>query len=92
MKVMATWSIRPGAFKEAVKHFLETGGKPQEGVTILGRWHRTDLSGGFVLFESNDPAAMYAGSAAWGPLVEFHGHVVVEDAEAGAALSKLFSA
>ena len=49
------------------------------------------MSGGFVLFESNSPAAMYAGSAEWGPVVEFHGHVVIEDAEAAAALSKLFS-
>ena len=90
MKLMATWSVRPGAQKEAVRRFLNTGAPPQEGVKLLGRWHNTDFSGGFSLFESDNPAALYAGSAEWAELVEIHGQLVVEDAEAGAALAKVF--
>lgn len=90
MKLMATWSVRPGAIKETANRFLTTGAPPQEGVKLLGRWHNTDFSGGFALFETDNPAALYAGSAQWGDLLDLHGHVVIEDAEAGPVLAKFF--
>ena len=57
---------------------------------MLGRWHKTDMSGGFALLESDNPAALYAGAAQWGEVLEFHSHVVIDDAEAGPVLAKTF--
>jgi hypothetical protein len=89
MKVLASWNVRPGAVKEAVGRFLATQGKPAPGVTLLGRWHKADCSGGFSLFETNNPAALYEGAAGWTDVLEVHTHVVIEDAEAGPVLAKL---
>ena len=89
---MVTWSLKPGAIKEAVGRFLATGAAPPQGVTMLGRWHSVDLSCGFTLYESDDAAAMYEGSATWADLIDLKTHVVVEDAEAGVALAKVYGA
>ena len=90
MKVMSTWSVRPGKVSEVVARFLTTGAPGPKGVKLIGRWHKADMSGGFTLVESDDPKALYEGSAEWADLIEIHGSVVVDDAEAGAVLGKLF--
>jgi hypothetical protein len=90
MKVLSSWNARPGTIKEAVGRFLANQGAPAPGVTLLGRWHKTDCSGGFSLFETNNPAALYEGAAAWADVLEVHTHVVIEDAEAGPVLAKIF--
>ena len=65
MKFMTTWSAKPGALREAVKRFLATQAAPPPGVTLLGRWHNTDLSGGFSLIETSDPKASFESAALW---------------------------
>ena len=90
MKVMVTWTVRPGAVKEAVDRFLATGGTPTDGLKMLGRWHKTDSSGGFALYETDSAAALSANSARWVDVLETHDHVVIEDAEAGPILAKAF--
>jgi hypothetical protein len=90
MKLMTMWSVKDGAIHEAVQKFLETGAQPQPGVTLLGRWHRADLSGGYSLYETDDPAALYMGAAIWAELMDLETTVVVEDAVAGPALKKVF--
>ncbi len=89
MKVMSTWSVRPGCRNEAIQRFLSGKGAPPAGVTMLGRWHGTDLSIGFTLYESNNPAALYEAAAMWSDLLELRSHTVIEDAEAGAVLAKV---
>lgn len=91
MKVLSSWAVRPGAHKEAVHRFLATGRLPPEGVTLLSRWHKADASGGFSLYETSDPVALFAAAAAWTELLEIHSHVVVEDADAGPILAKVFA-
>lgn len=90
MKVFASWSLRPGAAKEAAGRFLAGQAAAPEGTTLLGRWHKTDGSGGYSLFETNNPAALYAGAIPWVDVMELHNHLVVEDADAGPALVKVF--
>ena len=90
MKLILTWSVRPGAIKEAAGRFLAGQATPEEGVKLLGRWHKTDMSGGFALYESNNPTALYTGAAKWADVLEFHSSVVIEDAEAGPVLAKVF--
>ena len=90
MKFMTTWSFDSAALPEAADRFLSGVAAPEEGTTLLGRWHNVDLSGGYALFESNDPVALYKGAAKWADLLSFTTVAVIEDADAGAALSVVF--
>ncbi len=90
MKFMSVWSVQPGKMAEAIAKFLATGAPAPQGVQILGRWHKGDLTGGFTLVESADPKALYESAAEWADLVEIHSFPVVEDGDAGAVLAKLF--
>jgi uncharacterized protein DUF3303 len=90
MKILTSWTVRPGAVREAVSRFLAGGGLPPEGVTLLGRWHKSDVSGGYTLYETSNPAALYAAAAEWAELLEIRNDLVVEDAEAGPVLAKIF--
>ncbi len=90
MKMMATWSVRPGVVKETVQRFLAGEAEPGEGLTLLGRWHKTDCSGGFSLYETDDPTTLYALSSAWSDVLEMRDWVVLEDAAVGPILSKVF--
>jgi hypothetical protein len=88
MKFMTTWSAKPGAFPEAVRRFLAGQGAPGEGVTLLGRWHAADFTGGFSLFETSDPAALYASASQWADLLDLKSVLVIEDADAAPVLAK----
>lgn len=90
MKFMTTWTALPGALRESVNRFLDGQGQPPEGVTLLGRWHKTDCSGGFVLFETTNPVALFESAAVWAEVLEIHTVPVVEDADAGAVFAKVF--
>ena len=89
MKIMTTWSLKPGGFSEAVQRFLASGATPEPGLTLLGRWHSVDLSIGFTLSEGSNPADHYAVSAKWADVLDIRTHIVVEDGEAGAILASL---
>ena len=90
MKFISTWSLRKATIPEAIRRFLAAGGKPPAGVKLLGRWHRSDASGGFSLYETNDPAALFAHAAEWAPYLEIHTSMVLEDADVGPILAKLY--
>jgi hypothetical protein len=90
MKFMSTWAVKDGAIQEAVDRFLAGKAAPQPGVTLLGRWHSIDLSHGYSLYETDDPAAMYAGGARWADVMELETVVVVEDDVAGPALAAIY--
>jgi hypothetical protein len=90
MKYMTTWSVFPGSIPEAVDKFLAGEGAPQEGVTLLGRWHNVDCSGGFSLFETDRPEQLYMGAAKWSELMDLSTVAVIEDAEAGPVLANVF--
>ena len=90
MKFLATWSVRPGALKTAVDRFLAGEAAPRKGVTLLGRWFKVDSSGGASLYETDNPSALFEGAAAWTDLLDIHTSPVIEDAEAGAVMVKVF--
>jgi hypothetical protein len=89
MKFMTTWKLFPGTRNEATDRFLAGKAAPPAGVTLLGRWHKTDGSGGFSLYESTNPQAMYETSAFWSDVMEIQSTIIVEDAEAAPILAKL---
>ena len=88
MKYISSWTVPQSTFNAAVARFLETGGAPPKGVTMLGRWHGMNGQG-FALYESTDPKAMYQSCAQWGDLLNLNVIPVVEDADAGAVLASL---
>jgi hypothetical protein len=90
MKFISTFSVRPGCQQEAATRFPAGKGQPAKGVTLLGRWHNTGLSGVYSLVETDDPAAAYAFSLEWSDVLEMHIHPVIEDAEAGPALAQRY--
>ncbi|HTW62053.1 MAG TPA: DUF3303 family protein [Terracidiphilus sp.] len=90
MKFLSTFAIRPGSVPDAARRFVAGKAAPPPGITLLGRWHKADLSGGFTLYETNDAAAVYAYAAEWAPYLEMHTAPVVEDADAGPILARLY--
>jgi hypothetical protein len=90
MKFMSTWSLLPGSVKAAAEQFLAGGGLEAEGVTLLGRWHKADCSGGFSLYECSNAAALHLGAGRWADLLAVTIVPVVEDAEAGPNLVATF--
>jgi len=90
MKFMTTWSFPTGNLPEAASRFLAGAATPEAGVTLLGRWHNVDCSGGYALYETNDPVALYRGAAKWADLLELTNVAVVEDADAGPVLASLY--
>ncbi len=90
MKFMSTWTLLPGSVRTAAEQFLAGEGTPAAGVTLLGRWHSVDCSGGFALYETDNAAALHTGAAKWADLLEINTVAVIEDAEAGPSLASVF--
>jgi Protein of unknown function (DUF3303) len=88
MKFICTWSLLPNMYKSAAARFLENGGKPPEGVRIIGRWHYADASGGALVFECDNAQLITEFMHEWADVLEIELRPVVEDAEAGAAMAK----
>ena len=63
-KYIISWTVPQATFNAAVARFLETGGAPPKGVTMLGRWHAMNGQG-FAISESTDAKAMYQSVSEW---------------------------
>jgi hypothetical protein len=88
MKFILTFTIPSETRDEALARFLETGGQPPAGVTLLGRWTQLDLGAGVVLLESEDPRALTAFAHGWSDVVELMLAPVLEDQELSAVLQR----
>jgi Domain of unknown function (DUF3303) len=89
MKYMISVPLDSPTFKERVARFLETGGKPPEGVKMIGRWHALSGSEAFILAETDDPKGIYRWVTGWADLIEFDVVPVIDDDEAAAILQEL---
>ena len=86
MKYILIWNLPHTSYKATVARFLETGGAPPKGVTLLGRWH--GMSGrGFAILESDDAKALFEMVAQWSNLLDLNLTPCLEDADAGAVLA-----
>ena len=52
MKYMVVFPLTKDTFKARAARFLDNGGHPPEGVTMLGRWHALGGDEVFVLAET----------------------------------------
>jgi len=89
MKFMITYEIRPENRSASGKRFLETGGGPPAGVTMLGRWHRAAGLAGFVLCESSNAEAIGNWVYEWNDLLNFEVIPVVDDEQVSRILSRV---
>ncbi len=89
MKYLVQWSFPQATFRQSVQRFLQTGGAPPAGVTLVGRWHGMNGKGAAVV-ETSDPTALFAYLAEWLEFIPIEATPLVEDAEAAAALLPLY--
>ena len=90
MKFLVQWHLsEPSAVRSAAKRFLETGGKPPEGVKLVGRWFGTNGKGCLVV-EASDPKQVLELQLQWQEFMQIEATPAIEDQEAGEVLSKLF--
>ncbi len=89
MKFVMTYEINRASWDKAVDQFLEGGGLPPAGVTMLGRWHAAAGRNGYIVLESDDQAAIYRWASEWHAYCNFDVTPVVEDEEAAAVLQSM---
>jgi hypothetical protein len=90
MKYLVQWSLsEPSGVRTAAQHFLQTGGKPPDGVTQLGRWFGMNGKGCSVV-EASDAKGVFALVSEWQEFLQIEATPVVEDDEAGEILSRLY--
>ena len=59
MKYLVMWHLTdPSSLRAAAERFLENGGTPPEGATLVGRWFGTNGKGCAVL-EASDPKPVF---------------------------------
>jgi hypothetical protein len=88
VKYITSWSLPQSTYNAAVARFLEAGGLPPAGVTLIGRWHGMN-GGGFAVVETTDAKALYAWVAEWSEFIPVQVTPCLEDAEAGEVLKSL---
>ncbi|MGZ2746808.1 DUF3303 domain-containing protein [Burkholderia stagnalis] len=84
-----TWAPDTQSRAEAFDRFRRTGGLPPSGVTLLGRWTRADLSGGFDLLETDDVKKLTEFAYMWSDLMSLDIAPVLDDAELGEVLGRV---
>lgn len=91
MKFMLTftWSPDTATRAEAIARFQKTGGLPPAGAKLLGRWTRTDFSGGFDVLESDDPLALAEFALMWSDLMKVEIFPVLDDAGLSEVLKRI---
>ncbi|UXU85458.1 MULTISPECIES: DUF3303 domain-containing protein [unclassified Burkholderia] len=91
MKFMMTFHWAPDTQQraEAIERFQRTGGLPPDGVRLVGRWTRADLSAGFDLLETDDMKKLTEFAYQWSDLMELDIVPVLDDAELGEVLGRV---
>ena len=87
---MLSWRIACENHKAAGELFLQSGAPVPDGMQLIGRWHAPGSVTGWALVESDDPKAIYEHAGQWAALLELEATPVLEDAEAGEALARVY--
>jgi hypothetical protein len=84
MTFMITYKISPAHRNAAQQRFKSS----REAVCLrmIGRRHKADGSGGFVLCESDDAVALAKWTQDWSDLLEFETFPVLDDKQIGIVL------
>ena len=87
MLFIVRWEIPQVARKAAIERFLETGGAPPQGATMLHRWHSADGEFGFAIAESEDAQALGKWALAWNDLIPMDIRPALDDEGIAAVLT-----
>lgn len=79
MLYLSIYRFPPENRKAVIARFMETGGKPQPGVKLLGRWNDVAGGRGFTVTESDDPVAASKYIQEWSDLMSFEVIPVLTD-------------
>jgi hypothetical protein len=88
MKFIVQWNGQPTAENAVIERFMKTGGRPPEGITLLGRWHAIGGLQGVAIVEANDTQSIAAMSLEWGDLLTINIFPALTDEDLGTALGK----
>ena len=88
MKFMVSFSLNPTTRDAAIARFKATGGQPPKGARLVSRWTASDLSGGYLLVESDDAKAMTEFALMWTDLIDLKIEPVVDDPELTEVLNR----
>lgn len=86
MKFIVQWNGLPTAENSVIERFMKTGGRPPEGVKLLGRWHAIGGLHGFAVVEADDSRGLSALALEWGDLLTMSIFPAATDEDLGAAL------
>lgn len=87
MKFIVQWNGLPSAELSAIERFMKTGGKPPEGVKLLGRWHATAGLHGVAIVEADDTRPLATMALEWGDLLSMTISPAMTDEDLGAVLA-----
>lgn len=81
MKYMMTFDWLPGSDHRTagIERFKREGSQMPQGVQLIGRWTKADLSGGYVLLETDDAKALAAFAYRWSDLMRLTAAPVLDD-------------
>lgn len=81
MHFMITYEFTPDARDAAQKRFMDGGGLPPKGVTMIQRWHLASGQGGYVIAEGSDVVAIGKWMQEWTDLLTFDVSPIMNDEE-----------
>ena len=84
------WTHSPTARDATIKKFMETGGMPPDGETMLSRYHNVDGTGGFAIVESDSPAALADYALDWNGMIQINITPLMDDETISGVLGKKF--
>ena len=90
MKYLVQWTSSQESARAAAERFLQTGGKPPDGVTQLGRWFGLNGTGCAVV-EAADSKGVFTLVLEWQEFLQITATPVLEDDEAGEIIAKLYA-
>ena len=79
MIVHIAFDYLPDSRDEVHERFKQTGAPPPKGVTMVGRWHSAEGNRGWLIAETDDPAAVARWLQEWSDLISFEVTPVLTD-------------
>ena len=79
MLFIITWHGQPAQRDRAMQRFLQSGGRPPAGVTMLGRWHAVGAVKGVAVAECDDPSLLAKWALEWNDLFEMDISAALDD-------------
>ena len=89
MLFAVSWKGTPAVRNASTERFLKTGGRPPEGIKLLGRWHDIGRISGTAIAETDGPLLMSKWALDWNDLFEMDVRPVGTDEQIGPLLAQL---